>query len=57
MCLTADPGVASLILARFYTIMEIDNEIMSMVILLHLLIQERLVSVTSDICTEYCLIS
>ena len=32
--LTADPGVASLIPARFHTFMEIDNEIISTVILL-----------------------
>ena len=32
-CLTADPGVASLILARSYTFMEIDHEIFSMAIL------------------------
>ena len=33
-CLTADPGVASLILALFHTFVEIDHEIISMVILL-----------------------
>ena len=32
--LTADPGVASLILARSHTFMEIDHEIISKVILL-----------------------
>ena len=32
--LTADPGVASLILARSHTFMEIDHEIFSTVILL-----------------------
>ena len=32
--MTADPGVASLILARFHTFMEIDHEIISMVIFL-----------------------
>ena len=32
--LTADPGVASLILARSHTFMEIDQEIISTVILL-----------------------
>ena len=32
-CLTADPGVASLILARSHTFVEIDHEIISMVIL------------------------
>ena len=34
MCLTADPGVASWILARSNTFVEIDHEIISMVILL-----------------------
>ena len=34
LCLTADPGVASLIRARFHTFVEIDCEIISMVILL-----------------------
>ena len=34
MCLTADPGVASLILDRSHTFMEIDHEIISMAILL-----------------------
>ena len=33
-CLTADPGVASSILARYHTFVEIDHEIISMVILL-----------------------
>ena len=33
-CLTADPGVASLILARSHTFAEIDHEIMSMAILI-----------------------
>ena len=33
-CLTADPGVASSIPARFHTFVEIDHEIISMVILL-----------------------
>ena len=33
-CLTADPGVASMIQARVHTFVEIDNEINSMVILL-----------------------
>ena len=32
--LTADPGVASSILGRSHTLMEIDHEIISMVILL-----------------------
>ena len=33
-CLTADPGVASSISARFHTFVEIDHEIISTVILL-----------------------
>ena len=33
-CLTADPGVVSLIPARFHTFMEIDYEIISKVIIL-----------------------
>ena len=33
-CLTADPGVASSILARSHTFMEIDHEIIYIVILL-----------------------
>ena len=33
-CLTADPGVTSLILIRSYTLMEICHEIISVVILL-----------------------
>ena len=33
-CLTADPGVASLIQAPFHTLVEIDHEIISTVILL-----------------------
>ena len=34
MCLTADPGVANLIPARFHTFTEIDHEIISTAILL-----------------------
>ena len=34
VCLTADPGVASSILARSHTFVEIDHEIVSTVILL-----------------------
>ena len=49
----ADPGVASLILALSHTLMEIDHEISSMVILLTL-IQEGLLLVTSEsMCTKY----
>ena len=33
-CLTADPGVASSITARYHTFVEIDHEIISTVILL-----------------------
>ena len=52
--LTTDPGVASLILGRSHTFMEIDHEIISTVILLLLLIQEELMSVTSkNMCTKY----
>ena len=53
---TADPGVGSLILARSHTFVEIDHEIISMVILLFLLIQEGVFSVTSQsMCTKYWL--
>ena len=46
-CLTADPGVASLIRARYHTFMEIDHEIISTVILLpKLLIYSRRVVVS-----------
>ena len=34
MCLTADPWVASLLLARYHTFMEIDHDIISTAILL-----------------------
>ena len=34
MCLTVDPGVASLILARSHTFVEIEYEIIAMAILL-----------------------
>ena len=33
-CLTADPGIAGSIPARYHTFVEIDHEIISMVILL-----------------------
>ena len=50
---TADPGVASLIPARFHTFVQIDREIISTVILPLLLIQEELFSVTSlSVCTQ-----
>ena len=45
---SADPGVASLIPAQSHTFVEIDQEIISMVILLLPLIQEGLMSVTSE---------
>ena len=50
----ADPGVMSSIPALPHTFMKIDHEIFSMVILLLPLIQEGLLSVTSEsMCTEY----
>ena len=45
-CLTADPGVASLIPARYHTFVEIDHEIISTVILLLPLIYSRRVVVS-----------
>ena len=52
---TADIGAVSSIPARSHTFVEIDHEIISMVILL-LLIQERLLSVTSkSMCMKYWL--
>ena len=55
VCLTADRGVASLILARSQIFVEIDHKIISMVILLpSVFIQEGLLSVTSEsMCTKY----
>ena len=51
---TADAGVASLILAGSYTLVEIDHEIISTVILLLPKIQEGFLSVTSEsMCTKY----
>ena len=53
---TVDPGVASLIPAWSHTFVEIDHEIISTVILLLPLIQEGLLSVTSEcMCTKYWL--
>ena len=50
---TVNPGVASLILARSHTFMEMDHEIIFMVILLTL-IQEGLLTITSEsMCTMY----
>ena len=55
-CVTADPGVVSLIPAQPHTFVEIDYEIISTVFLLLPLIQEGLLSVTSEsMCTNYCL--
>ena len=45
---TADPGVTSLIPARSHTFVEINHEIVSMFNLLLPLIQEGLLSVTSE---------
>ena len=48
-CLTADPGVASSIMARSHTFVEIDHEIISIRPFSSLpLIQEGLLSVTSE---------
>ena len=56
--LTADPGVASLILTRSPTFLEIDHEIISSPILLFPLIQEGLLSVKIEsMCTKYWLIA
>ena len=53
---TAYPGVASLILARSLMFVEIVHEIISTVILLLPLIQEGLLSVSSEsMCTKYWL--
>ena len=43
MCLTADPGVASLIPARSHTFVEIDHEIISMAILIPSAVSRRVV--------------
>ena len=54
--LTADPGVTSSISAWFNTFVEIDHENVSMVILLLTLIEEGLLSVTSEsMCKKYWL--
>ena len=53
---TADPGVGSLIPAQSHTFVEIDHKLFSMFILLFPLIQEGLLSVTSEsMYTEYWL--
>ena len=52
--LIVDPGVASSILAQFHTFLEIDHEIIFTVILLLPLIQEGLLSITSEsMCMKY----
>ena len=59
-CLTADPGVASSIPARYHTFVEIDHEIIFTVILLPSadLFKMGLLSVTSgSMCTNYWLIA
>ena len=54
MCLTADTGVTSLILARSYTFMEIDHEIISTAILLPSADSRRVVvSYRQSMCTKY----
>ena len=56
MSQTVDPGITSSIQARSHTFVEIDHEIMSKVILLLPLSQEKLLSVTSEsMCTKYWL--
>ena len=51
---TDAPGATILIPAGSHTFVEIDHEIVSMVILLTQLIQEGLLSVTSEsVCTKY----
>ena len=53
---TADPEDASLIQARSHTFVELDHKIISTVILLLPLIQEGLLSATSEsMCTKYWL--
>ena len=53
-CLTADPGVASLILARPLSLAEIDHEIISTVILLPSADSRRVVvSYKRSMCMEY----
>ena len=56
LSLTADLGVISLIPAQSHTFMAINNELFSTTILLLLLNQEGLLSVTSEsMCTKYWL--
>ena len=58
MCVTADPGVASSIRARFHTFLEIDHEIISTVstiILLPSADSRRVVVTRESMCTKYWL--
>ena len=58
MSLIEDPGTISLILAWTYTFVEIHHEILSTTILLLQLIEEGLVSVTSEnMFTKYCMVN
>ena len=52
VCLTADPVVASLILARIHTFVEIDHEIISTIILLP---STRVVVSYENMCRKYWL--
>ena len=52
-CLTADPGVASSILARSHTFVEIDHEIVLMTILLPS-VDSRVIG--ESMCTKNCLV-
>ena len=53
MCLTADPGVGTLIPAQSHTFVEIDHEIISTAILLPSADSRRLLPVTSQsMCTK-----
>ena len=53
--LTADPGVVSSIPARSHALVEVDHEIISKVILLLPLIQERLSVSSESMCIKYWL--
>ena len=48
LCLTADPGVSSLIPAWSHTSVEVDHETISMAVLLPSADSRRLLSVTSE---------
>ena len=56
-CLTADPGVARLILVQSHAFVEIDNEIISTVILPSPVSgRPGLLTIASEsMCTKYCL--